>query len=198
MERQGGGSHGEKFSRNVPGYWTLCPDRIDRDYREIGIAGQHADSATDSVRWKTHAHGTTVAFPILMFWRHSPSAAGEAGVEYTFAGNGSGPGPEWRNAMRGSSPRKSVIVLAVATVAMLLAGCSGGGSGTSSGGPVTPGAALFVSLGAFLFWISDLMLAWNKFVTLLASGRLPIIVTYQVGQICLIAGVIIHSGSVSL
>lgn len=42
--------------------------------------------------------------------------------------------------MRGSSPRKSVIVLAVATVAMLLAGCSGGGSGTSSGGPVTPGA----------------------------------------------------------
>lgn len=62
----------------------------------------------------------------------------------------------------------------------------------------TSGAAFFVSLGAFLFWISDLMLAWNKFVTLLASGRLPIIVTYQVGQICLIAGVIIHSGSVSL
>ena len=55
-------------------------------------------------------------------------------------------------------------------------------------------AALYTSLGAFLFWISDLMLAWNKFVSPLQSGRLPIIVTYHLGQIGLIAGMILHFG----
>jgi uncharacterized membrane protein YhhN len=53
-------------------------------------------------------------------------------------------------------------------------------------------AAFLVSVGAFLFWLSDLMLAWNKFVTPLKSGRLPIITTYLFGQILLIAGVISH------
>jgi uncharacterized membrane protein YhhN len=56
------------------------------------------------------------------------------------------------------------------------------------------GAAFLVSAGAFLFWISDLMLAWNKFVSPLSSGRLPILVAYQLGQISLIAGVIRHFG----
>lgn len=56
------------------------------------------------------------------------------------------------------------------------------------------GAALLVSAGAFLFWASDLMLAWNKFVSPLRSGRLPIILSYQLGQIALIAGVISQFG----
>ncbi len=51
-------------------------------------------------------------------------------------------------------------------------------------------AALFVSLGAFLFWISDLILAWNKFVNPIENGRLFNITTYHLGQIGLIAGVI--------
>jgi uncharacterized membrane protein YhhN len=52
------------------------------------------------------------------------------------------------------------------------------------------GAAVLASAGAFLFWGSDLMLAWNKFVSPLQSGRLPVIIAYQLGQIALIAGVI--------
>lgn len=56
------------------------------------------------------------------------------------------------------------------------------------------GAAFLVSAGAFLFWISDLMLAWNKFVTPLQGGRLPVLLTYHLGQISLIAGVIAHFG----
>jgi uncharacterized membrane protein YhhN len=56
------------------------------------------------------------------------------------------------------------------------------------------GAAVFVGAGAFLFWGSDLMLGWNKFVSPLRSGRLPIIVSYQLGQIMLIAGVISQFG----
>ena len=55
-------------------------------------------------------------------------------------------------------------------------------------------AAFLVSTGAFLFWISDLMLAWKKFVSPLRVGRLPIIVLYQLGQILLISGVIRQLG----
>jgi uncharacterized membrane protein YhhN len=51
-------------------------------------------------------------------------------------------------------------------------------------------AALSVTAGAFLFWISDLMLAWNKFVSPLQSGRIVSILAYHLGQISLIAGVI--------
>jgi uncharacterized membrane protein YhhN len=53
-------------------------------------------------------------------------------------------------------------------------------------------AAFFVSLGAFLFWTSDLILAWNKFVSPIKNGRIFNIVTYYFGQIGLIAGVIIQ------
>jgi uncharacterized membrane protein YhhN len=51
-----------------------------------------------------------------------------------------------------------------------------------------------VSIGAFLFWISDLMLAWNKFVSPLKVGRLAIVAAYHLGQISLIAGVIRQFG----
>lgn len=51
-------------------------------------------------------------------------------------------------------------------------------------------AALYVSVGAFLFWISDLFLAWNKFVSTIQNGRIMSILAYQLGQIILIAGVI--------
>lgn len=53
-------------------------------------------------------------------------------------------------------------------------------------------AAFLITVGASLFWVSDLMLAWNKFVSPLKSGQLSIIMTYQLGQILLIAGVIQH------
>jgi len=55
-------------------------------------------------------------------------------------------------------------------------------------------ASLFVSLGAFLFYISDLILAWNKFVTPIKNGRILNIAAYHLGQIGLIAGVISQFG----
>ena len=55
-------------------------------------------------------------------------------------------------------------------------------------------AALFVSLGAFLFWISDLILAWNKFVSPIKNGRVINMALYHLGQIGLIAGVISQFG----
>lgn len=51
-------------------------------------------------------------------------------------------------------------------------------------------AAGWVSIGAFLFYISDIILAWNKFVTPIQHGRIYNIAAYHLGQIALIAGVI--------
>ena len=56
------------------------------------------------------------------------------------------------------------------------------------------GAAFLVSIGAFLFWLSDLFLAWNKFVSPYKFGRLPILAAYHLGQISLIAGVMRQFG----
>jgi uncharacterized membrane protein YhhN len=56
------------------------------------------------------------------------------------------------------------------------------------------GASLFVSTGAFLFFLSDLILAWNKFVSPIKNGPVLNIVTYYLGQIGLIAGVISQFG----
>jgi uncharacterized membrane protein YhhN len=55
-------------------------------------------------------------------------------------------------------------------------------------------ASFFVSLGAFLFCASDAILAWNKFVSPIRSGRVWNIVLYYLGQIGLIAGVIAQFG----
>ena len=55
-------------------------------------------------------------------------------------------------------------------------------------------AAFFVSAGAFLFWLSYLILAWNKFVTPIRNSRMINILAYHLGQIGLIAGVISQFG----
>lgn len=51
-------------------------------------------------------------------------------------------------------------------------------------------SAALVSLGAFFFYLSDIILAWNKFVSPIQRGRIYNIAAYHLGQIALIAGVI--------
>jgi uncharacterized membrane protein YhhN len=58
----------------------------------------------------------------------------------------------------------------------------------------TTGASFLVSAGAFLFYISDIVLAWIKFVSPIHHGRLINIITYHLGQIGLIAGIINQFG----
>jgi uncharacterized membrane protein YhhN len=53
-------------------------------------------------------------------------------------------------------------------------------------------AALLVSVGAFLFFLSDVILAWNKFVNPIQNGRIMNMVTYHLGQVALIAGVVVR------
>ena len=55
-------------------------------------------------------------------------------------------------------------------------------------------ATALVSVGAFLFYISDLILAWNRFMAPIQNGRLLNIVAYHLGQIALIVGVAMHFG----
>jgi uncharacterized membrane protein YhhN len=52
--------------------------------------------------------------------------------------------------------------------------------------------AFVVSAGALLFFISDLSLAWNKFVAPLPLGRLRVRITYHLGQALITLGAMIH------
>ena len=54
------------------------------------------------------------------------------------------------------------------------------------------GAAILVSAGALLFFLSDALLAWNKFVTPIKWGRLAVIITYHLGQILITVGAAWH------
>ena len=55
---------------------------------------------------------------------------------------------------------------------------------TSAGG--------LVALGAILFYFSDILLAWNKFVNPIKNGRLANMILYHLGQAALVAGVLIQ------
>ena len=56
-------------------------------------------------------------------------------------------------------------------------------------------AAALVSVGAFLFYVSDIILAWHKFVAPIKYGRIYNIGAYHLGQILLIAGVVAQLGN---
>jgi len=56
-------------------------------------------------------------------------------------------------------------------------------------------AAVLVSVGALLFYISDIILAWHKFVSPIQHGCIYNIGAYHLGQIMLIAGVVAQFGS---
>ena len=55
-------------------------------------------------------------------------------------------------------------------------------------------AAGLVALGASLFYFSDIILAWNRYVTPIQNGRVINIVAYQLGQMALVAGALIQFG----
>jgi uncharacterized membrane protein YhhN len=52
--------------------------------------------------------------------------------------------------------------------------------------------AALVSVGAMLFFFSDVILAWNKFVAPIKNGRMMNMITYHLGQIALIVGALIQ------
>ncbi|OGO28500.1 MAG: hypothetical protein A2136_07350 [Chloroflexi bacterium RBG_16_54_11] len=55
-----------------------------------------------------------------------------------------------------------------------------------------PLEALFASLGAILFYASDSILAWDRFIRPLSHARLKTMVTYHLGQFGIILAAIVH------
>jgi uncharacterized membrane protein YhhN len=55
-------------------------------------------------------------------------------------------------------------------------------------------ASGLVALGATLFYFSDILLAWNKFVAPIKNGSLADMILYHLGQFALVAGVILQFG----
>ena len=65
--------------------------------------------------------------------------------------------------------------------------------------PLRPGwpaaAAAWTVSGALLFFISDSILAWNKFIRPLKYGNLLVMITYLLGQLGIVTGALLaHSG----
>ncbi|MBI3941443.1 MAG: lysoplasmalogenase [Chloroflexi bacterium] len=56
------------------------------------------------------------------------------------------------------------------------------------------GGAALVSLGGLLFFTSDSLLAWNRFVSPLPHAKLLVIITYHLGQIALVVGAVLQFG----
>jgi hypothetical protein len=54
------------------------------------------------------------------------------------------------------------------------------------------GAALLVSLGGILFYASDVILAWNKFVSPIRNGKVLNMVSYHLGLMALVAGALLQ------
>jgi uncharacterized membrane protein YhhN len=54
--------------------------------------------------------------------------------------------------------------------------------------------SVLVSGGAILFYFSDLLLAWDRFVNPVRNGRLINMVIYHLGQIALIIGAVLQFG----
>jgi uncharacterized membrane protein YhhN len=52
--------------------------------------------------------------------------------------------------------------------------------------------AALVAGGALFFWISDLTLAWDRFVAPVARADLKVIVTYHVAQFGILLGAVLH------
>jgi uncharacterized membrane protein YhhN len=55
-------------------------------------------------------------------------------------------------------------------------------------------ASGLVALGASLFYFSDILLAWNKFVNPIRNGRLANMILYHLGQFALVTGVLLQFG----
>jgi len=53
-------------------------------------------------------------------------------------------------------------------------------------------ASGLVALGAILFYSSDVILAWNKFVNPIKNGRLANMILYHLGQAALVMGILIQ------
>jgi uncharacterized membrane protein YhhN len=80
------------------------------------------------------------------------------------------------------------LVISLMVYSALLSGWRAGWMGSP---------AVFASIGAVLFYASDSMLAWDKFVHPLSHARLRVMITYHLGQLGIIIGAVWWANTVS-
>lgn len=83
--------------------------------------------------------------------------------------------------------RWSVTIYSIAVTAMFLSALS-----TIQKPDWSPSTYFAVALGGMLFYLSDTLLAYDRFVSTIQHGRLMVRITYHLGQILLLAGVLTH------
>lgn len=83
--------------------------------------------------------------------------------------------------------RWSVTIYSIAVTAMFLSTLS-----TIQKPGWSPSTYFAVALGGMLFYLSDTLLAYDRFVSAIHHGRLMVRITYHLGQILLLAGVLTH------
>lgn len=83
--------------------------------------------------------------------------------------------------------RWSVTIYSIAVTSMFLSALS-----TIQKPGWSLSAYIIVSLGGLLFYLSDTILAYDRFVTSLRHGRLIVRITYHLGQMLLLGGVLAH------
>lgn len=91
--------------------------------------------------------------------------------------------------LRLASPR---LRLSVGVYTAVVTGMFLSALGTAFKPGWAPSAWLFAVLGGFLFYLSDALLAYDRFTTPVPHGRLIVRITYHSGQLLLIAGAILH------
>ena len=88
---------------------------------------------------------------------------------------------------KGKSSLRIPVTLYIAVITLMLISAWA----TWGQGDWSPRAALWASVGATLFLVSDALLAWNRFVRPISSARLKVRIAYHLGQILLVGGAIL-------
>jgi len=83
--------------------------------------------------------------------------------------------------------RAPVLIYSVIITIMLYSALTRG-----LGGAWIATSAICVGAGAALFYLSDILNAWKRFVGDFPNARLMIMMTYQLGQIALAVGMVLH------
>jgi uncharacterized membrane protein YhhN len=89
---------------------------------------------------------------------------------------------------KGRSKLKIPVFIYASVITLMV--FSAGANFTRPGWETLP--ALLTSLGAALFFASDSMLAWDRFVAPLSHARLKVMTTYHLGQIGIVLGVLLR------
>jgi uncharacterized membrane protein YhhN len=91
----------------------------------------------------------------------------------------------------GKAKLRTPVLIYSTVISLMLLSALSTLTGESKAGVVSwaPVTALFVSVGALLFFISDAILALNKFVKPTLNGRLVYMICYHLGQTLITVGV---------